>query len=525
VRNPLGTLFRELKRSEEALRASRDSVRREVEARTAELRESLELQRGILSAAMDGIWVVDGDGRVLEVNDAACRMLGYAREELAGASISALDAHEDPQVVAAHLARMRTLGFEHYETLHRRKDGVLVPVEISGALLPGRGAAVFIARDITRRRLAEAERATLQAQFHHAQKLESLGSLAGGVAHDINNVLAAISALAAVHGARAEAGGRLARDMGTIAQACARGGKLVGGLLAFSRRSPREDRPFALGDVVGEVAALLASTTLQKVQLKTDLEPGLPPVRGDRAALAHALTNLCVNAVDAMPGGGTLAIRTRRDGAGWVRLEVEDTGTGMPPEVLERALDPFFTTKDVGKGTGLGLAIVHSTVQAHGGELSLQSRPGAGTTVTLRLPPAPGDVLPAPEGAALEAGVRALQVLLVDDDDLILASVPQLLGLLGHEALTFQRAEDALRALDGGLQADVAVMDLHMPGMGGGELLPLIRERRPGLPILLVTGKADQGALDLVAAHEGVRLLSKPFGREELERALRLAVS
>jgi len=345
------------------------------------------------------------------------------------------------------------------------------------------------------------------------------------VAHDINNVLAAISALAAVHGAVAEPGGRVARDMGTIAQACARGGKLVGGLLAFARRSPREDRCFALEGVVREVAALLASTTLQKVRLDTDLEPGLPPVRGDQAALAHALANLCVNAVDAMPGGGTLTIRARRDGDGWARLDVQDTGTGMPPEVLARALDPFFTTKDVGKGTGLGLAIVHSTIQAHGGEMSLQSREGEGTTVTLRLPLAPAEVPAEPEGAAPQAGSPALRVLLVDDDELILASVPQLMSLLGHEAIPFQRAEGALGALDGGLQPDVAVMDLHMPGMGGGELLPLIRERRPGLPILLVTGKADQGALDLVAAHEGVRLLGKPFGREELEQALRLAVS
>jgi len=245
---------------------------------------------------------------------------------------------------------------------------------------------VSILRDITERERLERERRQLEAQVLRQEKMESLGSLAGGVAHDMNNVLGAILAITTVHQLQAEEGSRLGRDLGTVVKACQRGGTLVKGLLSFAREELAEVRELSLNTVVLEEVALLERTTLQKVRLELDLAEDLLPVDGDPAALSHGLLNLCVNAVDAMPDGGTLTFRTRNEGGAEVLLEVRDTGSGMSREVLAKALDPFYTTKPRGKGTGLGLPIVYGTVKAHHGRMEIHSEPGRGTWIQIRLP-------------------------------------------------------------------------------------------------------------------------------------------
>ena len=379
-----------------------------------------------------------------------------------------------------------------------------------------------VAADITEVHRSEEEKARLRAQLNRAQKMESLGCLAGGVAHDMNNVLGAIMGLASLHHYKAQDDPPLRKNMETIITACERGGSMVKSLLSFAHEGLTEEVVIDLNVMVLEVVALLKRTTLQRVRLMTDLTEGLHALKGDPAALSHALMNLCINAVDAMPEGGTLTLSTRNEVGGWVLIEVVDTGSGMPSEVLDRAMDPFFTTKEVGKGTGLGLSIVYNTVKAHGGQMDLQSESGLGTKVRLHFPVCMpvhqiSEQVPDPQ---IELPKTALTVLLVDDDELIQLSMQALLEGLGHHASWVGSGEEALAKLEAGFQPNLVVLDINMPGLGGAGTLPLLRVLRPSLPVLLATGRADQTALDLVEAHPFVTLLSKPFSMEELQKKL-----
>jgi CheY-like chemotaxis protein len=230
--------------------------------------------------------------------------------------------------------------------------------------------------------------------------------------------------------------------------------------------------------------------------------------------------NLCVNAVDAMPDNGTLTLRTRNVDPRWIEVVVEDTGTGMPTEILEKAFDPFFTTKEVGKGTGLGLSMVYTAVKANRGRLEILSEPGKGTRVMMRFPVCEGQLQgPEPSRPAVALAPRgAMKVLLVDDDELIQISMQAILETLGHRVDIAQSGEEALARLGTGLEVDVVILDMNMPGLGGAGTLPLLRTLRPALPVLLATGRTDQTALNLASAHPGVLLLPKPFGMKELQK-------
>gem|GEM_PF-1932411 len=410
----------------------------------------------------------------------------------------------------------------------RREDGTVrglygdsMPVkEKDGAIL----WTGFIT-DITERQQAEEEKAKLQAQLQQSQKMEGLGNLAGGVAHDMNNVLGAILGLASAHLNTQPYGSPLHQALDTICKATERGGKMVKSLLSFARQSPAESHKLDINAILREEVSLLERTTLAKVTLHLDLEGDLRPILGDAGALTHAFMNLCVNAVDALPENGTLTLHTCNVDNDWIEVVVEDNGTGMTKEVLEKAMDPFFTTKGIGKGTGLGLSMVFSTVKAHRGQINIQSEPGQGTRVMLRFPAYQQESTVQPAGSMVAEVTHsprgALKVLLVDDDDLVQSSIQALLEALGHAAVGIaQSGEEALALLDAGLAADLVILDMNMPGLGGIGTLPRLRVLRPEVPVLLATGRVDQTALNLASMHPGVTLLSKPFGLKELQKHL-----
>jgi signal transduction histidine kinase len=365
------------------------------------------------------------------------------------------------------------------------------------------------------------ERHRLELQLIQSQRLESLGNLAGGVAHDINNVLAAILGLASINLEEHQGSGFLAQSMETIVTACLRGREVVKGLLYFARKDMDPVGPLDLNRLVKEIVNLLEATTLKRIRISTELQEPLGLMEGDASALSHALMNLCMNAGDAMPDGGSLELRTRRREDGELELRVRDTGTGMSPEVLKQAVDPFFTTKPVGKGTGLGLAMVYGTMKAHGGTLELHSEAGQGTEVVLRFPPTRKE-RPAREasGAAPAASRAGLRILLVDDDELIRLSIPPMLEALGHQVETAEGGRAALERLAAGLEVDLAILDMRMPGLSGAQTLPRMLELRPGLAVLLATGHSDQDLQPLVEAHPGVACIRKPFSLEELRDKL-----
>jgi signal transduction histidine kinase/ActR/RegA family two-component response regulator len=362
------------------------------------------------------------------------------------------------------------------------------------------------------------ERKRMETLLHQSQKMESLGIMAAGVAHDMNNVLGAILGLASVHAEIQPAGSPAQEAFETITKACDRGGKLVRSLLGFARQGLIEEKELDLNDLIRNDVGLALRACLDQIRFELDLAEDLRPILGDGSALTHALMNLCVNAVDAMPEGGALTIRSRNVRIGWVELQVEDTGTGMSLEVQEKALAPFFTTKGHGKGTGMGLAMAHRTVQAHQGELELLSQPGRGTRVLLRFPACErrGRVadspFPPPEGPSS----LSMRALVVDDDELVQNAMRGILEALGHEVAVASTGEEALARLEAGEEPDVVLLDMNMPGLGGKGTLPRLRALRPTLPVVIATGRTDQSVMDLMANHPGVTLLPKPFAIQQI---------
>jgi signal transduction histidine kinase/CheY-like chemotaxis protein len=430
-----------------------------------------------------------------------------------------------PEMAAELLARFQALkaaGSARFESRYLRKDGTEFPVEISARVieLGGEAFVLHFVRDISESKRVEEERRQLEARLHQTQRLESLGSLAGGVAHDMNNVLGAILSLASSRREGMDASDPLGSTLDTIANACLRGRGVVRSLLYFARQELEETKPVDLNELVRDMVQLLGFTTLKRIGLEVELQDPLPPVLGDRGALSHALMNLAVNALDAMPGQGTLRLRTEGLPDGKVKVSVIDNGEGMTPEVLAKAVEPFYTTKPVGKGTGLGLAMVFGTVKAHGGELELRSSPGQGTEVILTLPalePAPAAPEPAAACAAAVPPGEPLRILVVDDDELIRESLVPMLEILGHSAQAAPGGLEALDLIRGGLDPDLVILDMNMPGIDGAETLARIKSLRPGQAVLMASGYSDSDINALASGQSGVQCIQKPFTMHELQ--------
>ncbi len=401
-------------------------------------------------------------------------------------------------------------------------------------LVAARTAELEAANRALRGEMAERERA--EDALRQAQRIEVLGQLTGGVAHDFNNLLMVIAAGLEMLERRSDPGERR-RIMDGMRQAAARGAALTRQLLAFSRRQALRAEPVDLVRQVGGMRELLDRSLRGDVDVSLELAADLWPVEIDPGELELALLNLAVNARDAMPSGGTILLRATNasgpaeDGlqGDFVRLEVIDNGTGMPPEVQARVFEPFFTTKEVGKGSGLGLAQVYGFARQSGGTVRIDSEVGRGTTVALLLPraahiPAAPDPKPASDEAGPERPRRpAGHVLLVEDDDEVAALVEQLLGELGFGVTRAASAAAALGALANGRAIDLVFSDIMMPGgMNGVGLADEVRRRRPGLPVLLTSGHADAARQDADAA--GVVVLPKPYGLTDLAIAIRGAL-
>ena len=492
----------------------------------ANLEQERNIKAAIVDYSEDAIIGKTTGGLITSWNLGAERIFGYTETEMLGQSVRRIIPPDRLEEEEAVLASIRAgASIRHYETERLAKDGRLIPISLTVSPILDRDGQVVgaskIARDISARKRAEQEAHALQMQLVQTQKMESLGQLAGGVAHDMNNVLGAILALASAHRSLQPERSQARQAFEIIAEAATRGGSMVKRLLNFARSTPADVQAVDLNEILREDVTLLERTTLSRIRLELDLAEHLPTVQGDPAALTHAIMNLCVNAVDAMPDRGRLLLRTRVLDDGWVQVQVADDGCGMGPEVLAHAIEPFYTTKPVGKGTGLGLSLVYSTVRAHGGRLELRSQPQKGTVVELCFPASGRPAAGAAPVLANHAPSHApLAVLLVDDDPLVRKSTQLLLETMGHGVAPCAGGEEAVRFLQGGGKADVVILDMNMPGWNGAETLPRLRALRPELPVLLATGRADQTAMDILTAYPAVYLLSKPYSLEDLARQM-----
>ncbi len=474
------------------------------------------------------VMITDPKGTIEYVNPRFTEVTGYTYAEAMGQNPRILKSPRTPKDVYRKMWETLVQGEVWRGEIENLKKGG-EPFQERATIAPVKDATgtvthyVAIKEDITEQKRAEAERQSLEAQLHQSQKLESLGSLAGGVAHDMNNVLGAILSLASTLREKAGPADPTAKSLDTIMSACTRGRGVVKSLLYFAHKDLQEERPIDLNDLVREMSQLLGYTTLKRVQIQMDLQEGLGLVRGDAGALSHALMNLCVNACDAMPGGGTLRIQTAKGPEGGVLLRVQDTGEGMSPEVLAKAMEPFFTTKPQGKGTGLGLSMVYGTMTAHEGTFELHSQEGQGTEAILRFPASRVETpRPVQEAAATPAPVeqRRLRILLVDDDDLIRESVSEVLKLLGHESTAASGGQEALRLLEDGLPVELVILDMNMPGMSGAQALPRMLALRPGLTVLMSTGYSDEDIAPLLEGRPQVHSIRKPFSMKELRKKI-----
>jgi signal transduction histidine kinase len=423
---------------------------------------------------------------------------------------------------AAQLGRVGALAPRAFGV--REVDGVHAALVSAAAAVAQREAALALLNSELEARVQERT-----AELVQLRKTESIGQLTGGIAHDFNNLLAVVLGNLSLVKKRLPVDDARTRQLVEHAiQGAQRGAALTQRMLSFARRQALAMAPVDVPALVHGMRDLLERSVGPGVTLVLDLADALPPARTDANQLELALLNLAINARDAMPDGGTLRLAASRaairDGAhaladgDYVRIDVVDSGTGMPPEVQARATEPFYTTKGVGKGTGLGLPMVLGLAQQCGGALTIASAPGAGTTMTLHLPVA---TQPVPTPVAIPVVVEATvttprRVLVVDDDALVRANVVAMLEDLGHDAIDAGSAEEALGLLRTGARVDVVVTDHAMPGMTGLELAARLAQERPTLPVVLATGFAD--------LPEGTRIavprLAKPFTQDELARAL-----
>ena len=533
-----------------ALRARRRQY--EARARLDALNESERQFRTLANSIPTLCWIARPDGHIFWYNQKWYDYTGTSPQEMEGWGWHRV---HDPEVLEEVLQGWRGSlesgdPFEMVFPL-RGADGVFRP--FLTRVQPVRGSDGTIVRwfgtntDITDQREAEAaleerasdlerrveertaEREAALAKLHEAQKLETIGQLTGGVAHDFNNLLTPITGVLDMlqrrHGANDEREGRL---IAGALQSAERAKTLVQRLLGFARRQALQTSAVDVASLVEGMRDLIASSIGPSIELRIACAAGLGAAWADANQLELAILNLCVNARDAMPHGGTLTIALDRAAIGprespklrpgiYLRLSVFDTGTGMDSETLRRAVEPFFSTKGVGKGTGLGLSMIHGLAAQLGGDFSLSSAPGEGTRADLWLPVASDRSAPTPLAHRVDATapIGPLTILLVDDEELVRTGTAEMLRDLGHEVIEASGGAEALGKLRARLQVDVVVTDYMMPRMDGAELARRIGKLRPNLPILLITGYADrvEGASDLPR-------LAKPFRQAEISARL-----
>jgi two-component system cell cycle sensor histidine kinase/response regulator CckA len=497
--------------------------------------------RQVVENAPDGIVVSDGAHITLYMNPAGSRLLGAgAPGELVGKSW--LDSIHPEERESARRRGSLVAGGVPAGTVERRLlrlNGEALPVEISGVPIQydGRPAAMTFFHDITERKRTEAERAALEAQLRQAQKLESIGRLAGGVAHDFNNHLTVINGYGAMLQEQFPADHPAREALDEIVAAGNRAAALTQQLLAFSRKQVTQPRPIKLNEVVEDAAKMLRRLIGEDVEIAISLDPAPATIMADRGQINQVLMNLAVNARDAMPNGGRLAIETAtanvnaahaalhagaRPGR-FAVLSVSDSGTGMSPDTLQKIFEPFFTTKRTGEGTGLGLAIVYGIVRGHGGWIGVYSELGKGTSFHIYIPQADVAAETAADAAPAVSELRGSETLLVvEDQPEVLHLAMAVLRDKGYRVIEASTAEQAL-ALAAGYSAgiDLLLTDVVMPGMNGPELARRILEIRPSLRILYMSGYAATAMGRAGVLEPAAAFLPKPFTALQLSMKIR----
>ncbi len=506
------------RKAEKQLRELNDTLEHRVIERTSERNRVWEMSRDLLA-------IMGFDGKLKAINPAWETTFGRDTETLLALSFREQVHPDDHPAVESVMQRLM-----QGETVHRFEDRIRHANGswrwISWTLVPENDIFYSVGRDVTADKQAAADLAEAQEALRQSQKMEAMGQLTGGVAHDFNNLLTPIIGSLDMLHRRSSATERERRLIDGALQSAEKAKTLVQRLLAFARRQPLQAQPVDVPQLVGGMADLVASTSGPHVKVVVDVAEAIPLAQADPNQLEMAILNLSVNARDAMSDGGTLTITVKLDAVGnghrsklppgrYVRLSVADTGVGMDEATLARAVEPFFSTKGIGRGTGLGLSMVEGLAAQLGGAMAIDSKPALGTCIDLWLPATDARAAPADESANIGRTEYAGTALLVDDEELVRASTAAMLSDLGYAVIEAASGEEALRLVDAGVEFDVVVTDHLMPGITGTDLARTLLSRFPQCPALVVSGYADVDGMAPDLAR-----LSKPFRLQELAGAL-----
>jgi PAS domain S-box-containing protein len=534
----------------------------------------------IIRTSIDSFWVADSRGRIIDVNDSYCRSSGYSREELLDMNVSDVEAAESPEDTARHIQKVIRKGNDIFETKHRRKDGTIIDLEVSAHFSESDGGKFFaFLRDITERRLAwenleesvkertveletvnqslldeikerrhaEEEQKILEEQLRQAHKMEAIGILAGGIAHNFNNVLGAILGYTELAMLDLPQDSVTRSNLEQAMAASHRAKDMVQQILAFSRKEEKDKKPVKLNEIMRESLTFLQRSLPSTIEFRSYIAEQLPLILANPTQVQQVIMNLCTNSAHAMKKkGGILDISLREIdiqpgtvGAifeidtfkqkefafgTFLQLTVSDTGHGMDKKTIDRIFEPYFTTKQVGEGTGMGLAVVHGIVKSHGGEISVYSEKGKGTTFHIFLPAAEEKSVPEPQPPAPAGGVPRgnERVLVVDDNEQLVKMTTQMLEKLGYHVTGKTSGVAALETFANSPdQFDAIITDQTMPKMTGLQLSKKAKRIKPAIPVILCTGFSESVNKENFENQGADAFLMKPIVMNRIARTLR----
>ncbi|MDM8537413.1 response regulator, partial [Desulfobacterales bacterium HSG17] len=507
------------------------------------LRESEKRYRTLFNNASDAIFVHDFEKNLTDVNRVACERLGYNCEDLLKMKIDEIVSSDFSAILPKHLESIIRNGHIVFETEHVKKDGVVIPIELSSRVIEyeGKPAIFSIARDISDRKKAEKEQAKLHDQIRHAQKMESVGTLAGGIAHDFNNILCPIIGYTEMAMEATPPEHNVSSYLEEIFQASYRAKELVQQIVTFSRQHENEKMPIFIHLIVKEVLKLMRATIPSTIEIKQSIEK-CGPVMADAGQIYQVVLNLCTNAYQAMleqEGTGILEMSLEETVSinsisssdrlpgelpkgKYAKLSCKDTGHGIAPEILEKIFDPYFTTKKKGKGTGLGLSVVHGIINNHTGQLKVLSTPGKGTTFEIFLPviKESQDVKNIISDSSIPSGDET--ILLVDDEEQIAKLLKHMLMQMGYQVTSRTSSIEALKAFKAQPEKfDLVITDATMPNMDGIELSQELIRIRQDIPIIICTGFSETITQDK-ALNAGIKeYIMKPVVKKNLAETIR----
>ncbi len=500
--------------------------------------KDLERVRYSIENLTESVLWVGEEGSFIDFNNTSCERLGYSREEMIKMYVSDIDPHFSQERWPTHWEEMKNQGKLILETVHRTKNNQLIPMELSihHQKFGDSRYNCVLGRDISERKRTEEERKKLQAQLTQAQKMESIGSLAGGIAHDFNNILFPIVGLSEMMLDDFPPGSPEHHNLYEIFKAGKRGREVVQQILSFSRQSEHHLIPVHIQKVLKEVLKLCRVTIPADIAITTDIQTDCAPVMADPTQIHQITMNLITNAYHAVESTGeTITVQLKETdfideddpavhlaSGRYAVLSVSDTGTGIDPAVMDKIFDPYFTTKENGRGTGLGLATVYGIIKAHGGNISVYSERGKGSSFHVYLPVREKSADVAPEKQHQDIPTGTEHILLVDDEAPIVHLQKQMLERLGYRITSFTSSVDALKAFRTDPSCfDLIITDMNMPNTNGMQLAEELTAIRSGIPVIICTGFSERINREKSDAIGINGFLMKPVAKSEIAEMVR----